>query len=475
MQKCEVARASKWRPLISRPMSQLAERLTAMGRTGNFTPAELKAFSEFIGGTEEKNLFRTGPYRYSELTGTPVGRAVDLFLHATRAGILDFSWGVLCPGCSAFLTTPAALKNLTQEGECRFCEIKFENSVDDNIEVAFTVSPAVRKIRFHDLQSLDFTTDDGAAVLFSTAKEFPPGMWRKIAGMFLAAGWVSPGAAFETELDLKPGVYRMNNPLLHRVTRFEALDGDGPSHLDFTTTPDLLLPAKAQVKAGRVKLRLTNATDNKLLFSVMPQLPGTKMPLKKFLTAKELLAAQAFRDLFRAESLPAGNGLALRSLTLLFTDLKSSTELYERVGDLKAYDLVSRHFTLLRDIVASHRGSVVKTIGDAIMACFTEPGPALEAAKEMVAKVPQIGSEVLLKVGIHSGPCIAVESNERLDYFGQTVNIAARVQALAGSQEIVVTEPIMKSDGADKLMAGAVIEDAALKGVDNKVRVYRLR
>ena len=79
---------------------------------------------------------------------------------------------------------------------------------------------------------------------------------------------------------------------------------------------------------------------------------------------------------------------------------------------------------------------MVKTIGDAVMATFPAPDRALAAALRMREAIGGVGSEtrhedLLLKIGIHEGPCLAVMLNDRLDYFGQTVNIAARVQGLA--------------------------------------------
>src|SRR4029079_19382269 len=88
------------------------------------------------------------------------------------------------------------------------------------------------------------------------------------------------------------------------------------------------------------------------------------------LTAKRLLTNQTFRDLYRTDTLAIDQRLKITSLTFLFTDLKGSTGLYERVGALVAFDLVQAHFRVLHDIVAAESGAVVKTIGDAVMATF---------------------------------------------------------------------------------------------------------
>ena len=127
-------------------------------------------------------------------------------------------------------------------------------------------------------------------------------------------------------------------------------------------------------------------------------------------------------------------GLRLPVSHFLFTDLKGSTELYERVGDLVAYDLVRAHFRVLHEIVAAESGAVVKTIGDAVMATFPTPDRAMAAALKMREALKNLKGDLLLKIGIHEGPCLAVSLNDRQDYFGRTVNIAARVQGLATSR-----------------------------------------
>ena len=104
---------------------------------------------------------------------------------------------------------------------------------------------------------------------------------------------------------------------------------------------------------------------------------------RPFLTAKRLLTNQTFRDIYRTDTLDVDQRLKITSLTFLFTDLQGSTELYERVGDLVAFDLVRAHFSVLNEIVAAEAGAVVKTIGDAVMATFPTPDRAVAAALRM--------------------------------------------------------------------------------------------
>ena len=141
-----------------------------------------------------------------------------------------------------------------------------------------------------------------------------------------------------------------------------------------------------EMRPGPLRLALDNRTDTRVLPSVIiasTTLHDLLHKRRPFLTAKRLLSNQTFRDLYRTDTLDVGQRLKITSLTFLFTDLRGSTELYERVGDLVAFDLVQAHFQVLNEIVASEAGAVVKTIGDAVMATFPTPDRAIAAALRM--------------------------------------------------------------------------------------------
>jgi class 3 adenylate cyclase len=277
-------------------------------------------------------------------------------------------------------------------------------------------------------------------------------------------------------------------PASHSVLHLDAVRG-GPGKIEVDLMDGQAIPARARVAAGPVTLHLRCRMPRGaglLLFpdpapppeERRPGMPAPSHDLRPFLTGKRLLTAQAFRDLFSAQSIPSEGGLELKSLTVLFTDLKSSTEMYERIGDLQAFGLVRRHFSSLREAVAVEGGAVVKTIGDAIMASFPEPRSALRAAAAMDREVAALEGGLALKIGLHAGPCIAVELNDRLDYFGRTVNMAARVQGLAGEREIVCTDAVWEAPGVVEAGREAGLshrrDQAVLKGFRGAIPVVRL-
>lgn len=201
-------------------------------------------------------------------------------------------------------------------------------------------------------------------------------------------------------------------------------------------------------------------------------------------SAHRLLTLQSFRDLFPRETIPPNESLLIRRVTILFTDLVGSTALYVRQGDSRAFTLVHQHFERLFQVVDQHNGAVIKTIGDAIMAAFTVPADALQSAiamhqqlkilNQQLALPPE--NQLILKIGIDVGPCISVTLNERIDYFGTTVNTAARVQATSKGNDIAVTDALLKDETTAAIANGCTWKhtNLMLKGLDGSTTVHYL-
>ncbi len=146
----------------------------------------------------------------------------------------------------------------------------------------------------------------------------------------------------------------------------------------------------------------------------------------------------------------AGDDAAIEHITLVFSDLRGSTTLYNRIGDGPAYHLVREHFAFMASEVREHNGAIIKTIGGAVMAAFGEPGDTVAAMPSIQSHIQafndsQDDEELVIKLGGHAGRTIAVNLNGRLDYFGTTVNLAARLQ--------------QESEGGDTVLSDALAYD----------------
>jgi class 3 adenylate cyclase len=118
------------------------------------------------------------------------------------------------------------------------------------------------------------------------------------------------------------------------------------------------------------------------------------------------------------------------------------------------------------------------------MAVFQTPAEALHAALAMQAGIADLNTRqqlsddeaLILKVGLHSGPCLTVTLNDRPDYFGATVNLAARVQTLSRGNDIVFTDLIRADPLTETLVQGRQLDTmpTTLKGIEGEVCVHRL-
>ena len=436
----------------------------------------------------DRDLCRANALAFAAKHGLDEERAIAAFLHAARLGLFELSWNVLCPGCGGVLDAGATLKTVNRaEYACALCAAGYEATLDQMVEVTFTVSPRVRRIAAHSPDTLP-EAEYYRQIFWSSGVDLPETLSDSLAAFTIDSIELAPGEKGVLSVQLPSDFVILFDPVSHGA-QFIEVKGE-PTRERQTLS---MVFNKLQSSVGTVELRpgplrvsLDNQTDRRVLPGLwiagdhLHDLLGQRRP---FLTAKRLLTNQTFRDIYRTDTLDVDQRLKITSLTFLFTDLKGSTALYERVGDLVAYDLVRQHFRVLHEVVAAEAGAVVKTIGDAVMATFPTPDRALAAALRMREEMARINTErnnedLLLKIGIHEGPCLAVTLNNNQDYFGQTVNMAARVQGLASSRAIIVTKPVVDDPRAAKILESSglhpTMQHAALRGIGAETKVYEI-
>jgi len=351
------------------------------------------------------------------------------------------------------------------------------------------VNPRVRRIAAHDPHSLPFV-EYARQVHWSSGIELPDGdrFERLLESFILESVELPAGERCILSLQLPAEFCIVFEPVTHTAQFIDVKGEPTRDRQELSVVINKLRAPTGSIvmRPGPLRLTLENRTEARALPGVyvagdaMHGLLGNR---KRFLTAKHVLTNQTFREIYRTDALDVDQRLKITSLTFLFTDLKGSTEMYERVGDLIAYDLVKAHFGVLNEIVAAEAGAVVKTIGDAVMATFPTPDRGLNAALRMREAMRELNEkrgheDLTLKIGLHEGPCLAVTLNDRLDYFGQTVNIASRVQGLATTRSIFATKPVVEHAGAARLLAESgvtpIAQQAMLKGIAESFHVYEI-
>lgn len=469
----------------------LDERLGAVEQARSWSPRVLSKLEALLRSEDDTLLWRINPLSFAAERGISEREAVDLFLHAAKAGLLAIQWHLLCPGCGMAVENFDSLRSVHREFFCSLCMQPTTAQLDDFIQISFTVTPRVRTIRYHHPQSLDVVDYVMEYRLSREARwgQAGPAIRELITSSLLASSWLEPGQRRAFSANIVAGIANAAELSAHLACEVKVegapLPEGATQQLLLTVTDDAIRPEPASLRPGALQFEVHNSSARRT--AVVVGNKPTEMlaapedaAFSPFLRGSTLLTNQTFRQLFRGEVIQGAEGIGIRDVTIVFTDLKSSTQLYERIGDLKAFELVRRHFDGVARAIAQNGGALVKTIGDAVMAAFTRASDAIAAALAMQDEIDRFnaengGREIVLKIGMHRGASIAVTLNESLDYFGQTVNIAARVQGLAQADEILMTDDVFGAPGVAPLLAAATTtpEQARLRGIDKEVRVHR--
>ena len=157
----------------------------------------------------------------------------------------------------------------------------------------------------------------------------------------------------------------------------------------------------------------------------------------------------------------------------MFADIAGSTRLYSQLGDDKAELLISTRLDIMCSITANNNGRVIKKIGDEIMCQFPTAEDAALAATEMHVK--KVTSDDLLaplniRVGLHYGNTIAKDN----DIFGDAVNIAARMAAIAKANQSITTEDFVRLLSNDSKSKTRLFDSARVKGIDEEINIYQI-
>lgn len=444
------------------------------------------ALVDTLDGEDEAQLILLNPIAWASARSFEADEAIALFLHATRVGLLQIHWNVRCGGCGELVATPGGLNQLEHDFYCDSCARSRPTTLDESVEVSFTISPALRSIRFHEPESLsladyffDFRFSRNISIRGIDRNLIP-----FLREQEVILTWLEAGAEQRFELDLPEIGWVVGNPRTMIAIEGEATTELRELSLDYGARA--FLP-RTTLAPGPVRLTLRNPTDARVRVFLYFTPIVTFFDYLPHLSGHRLLNDGEFRRCLGTDVVRPGTGIPIKDNTLLFTDLRGSTEMYERIGDSAAFALVSQHFEAMAQTITRCGGVVVKTMGDAIMASFNRPVDAMRAALAILDDhAPKQPDEDRLepKLGVHRGACIVVNQNDMVDYFGQTVNIAARVQGAAGSDELCVTEAVWQEVREDPSLRKALEhadalalepEQVQLKGVREAVTVYRIR
>ncbi len=373
---------------------------------------------------------------------------VGLFLAAQRLGILAMGWELLCPRCRGAKARVEHLHDLPKGAHCSSCNIDYQRDFTRNVELTFHPEPWLRPL------------PEGEFCLL--------GQGSTPHVKFQAE--VAPHSSKNFALALRPGPYRF---------RTVEAGGEADAGVADGMIPEITASGSEITSTGRRQkdeFVVHNNTDRALVFVV-----EDRNWAKDALTGERVIAMPAFRRLCPEQLLRPGDDAEISRIAIVFTDLQGSTKLYDELGDASAYRLVRDHFAFLSERVRSHNGFIVKTVGDAVMAAFHDPADAVRAVLSIEDDVADFNrgrgdAGIVLKLGLHVGPCIAITVGDLLDYFGSAVNTASRLEHQCRGGEAIISQAVLADPEAREVLAGrALTEDSAeLRGLSEPVRFVRV-
>jgi adenylate cyclase len=407
------------------------DQATQRMRQSGVHPALIAKLEQHLRSADDPDVIKMRPFVLADRWGEPRLDVLRMFLYGTRGGLLDLEWDIICPNCRGASARLNRLADVAGEAHCPSCQIRYDVDFEESVELRFSVSPDIRQ------------ADD------STYCVGGPANTRHI----LTQIWVEAKSVREIQLRLGEGAYRLRSKQLGSRALIEVNPAiETRDAMIFLDTHEIVAPGGA-LSPGVATLTFRNLTEQRVLIILEQSAWNLQAASASLVTALD-----EFRQLFSSEVLAPGLGISIRNLTFMFSDLKDSTQIYDMIGDSPAYARVRDHFDIMRNIIATRNGALVKTIGDAVMAVFRSPEDAIEASiliqqEFAVGPIAQVNPTLRVKLGIHRGPCIAVNANELLDYFGSTVNIAARVQSESVGGDIVVTDELLEDPGVQQVVA----------------------
>jgi len=419
----------------------------------------------FVSQAEDEEVIHLRPYALADRWGVPRREVLQLCLAATRRSLLDLHWDVVCPMCRGAGASVQQLNEVHDQAHCPSCRMDFDVNFDHALEVTFRPHAGIRPVAI-----VDYCMGGPQLTPHIVAQQI-----------------IAPGETRTITVALDQGAHRVRtrSNLPHAIT----------GHLDLRVTSD---PAEQPASSIMLHAHAGGWSADRSVITSAPEITiGNETPVvqgvvierlawnDQAVTAAEVSTVQAFRDWFATQALRPDVQLGISNLAILFTDLRGSTQLYRMIGDAPAFERVLEHFDVLRRSVEAHGGALIKTIGDAIMAAFLDPAQGVAAALDILQGMAELNRTrtdypLRLKLGLHAGPAIAVTLNERLDYFGTTVNIASRLEGQAQGDDLIVSTEVMQQPGVQRVLSerAVAVEDftARLKGfTDEEFRLHQIR
>jgi len=378
---------------------------------GLISPEDMNSFMNFLNTASVSDLSRLRPKVISRKISMEMEILLPLMMHLTREGMLVINWEVLCPNCRGVKEHMHHIWDTIGKGECDKCDIDFSKAGYDMLEIAFYINPEIRDIR--------------EAMFCSAEPSKKPSI--------VVQKKVKAGESFTLHLNFDPGRYR-----LIRMDRLESGYLDIEKNLKSGDITWISSEHPMNLAAGPGSfLHIHNDNSDDIYYAIQKNNIDDDV-----LRPADIFNFQEFRDLFPDEHIAEGLSIDVGIQNILFVDVVGSTEIYTSLGNTRAFYAIRDFYKIARGIALKYKGTIVKTIGDAVMMSFRDPLLAMKAGFRFAGEPVHLGEGryMYTRVSLNRGPCLAVNMDTAIDYFGNPVNIAAKLQGFTNEGEISFTD-----------------------------------
>jgi len=394
-------------------------------------------------GGDDLAAARLRPFELADAWDLDRRTVSEVFLLAARLGLLELNWDVLCPLCRQPAQSVPSLLQVHATARCPNCGQEFAVTLNRDVELTFRAAQTIRLLDSRDA----LAAGPASAPHIAAQVRLPPGQRRELTlslepGRYRARAWplARPVEFFvvaaRTAAPAPPA-----DPRYHSV--IDQADADA-AHAGPAVTQAAIEVADGachlsdRALATSAMLTLRNRGRDEALVALERAAPD-----RQSATALEIALLQRFRELYPEQTLSSDQRLAVGPLAVLFTNVVGFDALCRRAGDMQAVDAIAAHADILRNAATAESGCLLKIIGDRAMCVFEHPLQALRAAliaQHALAQRPH--DPIAVRAALHYGPCVAVSLNDRLDFIGAAVNLAAVLVEHSTGSDVVVTQAV---------------------------------
>jgi class 3 adenylate cyclase len=413
--------------LSRRRVQRLEQRLSELARRGGLDLQVVEALGVFLAEASDQDVSRIRPLALAERLGVAPDALVAACFHAVPVGLLTLHWDLLCPLCRVPSAVRDTLRLLREHEHCEACGRDFGLDLGNSVEATFRVHPEIREV------------ETGTFCLGGPAHS------PHVAAQVRVAG----GERLELNLALPDGAYRLRGPQLPYQHDFVVAAGAGATHVDLDLKQGPTPATPHRLRPGGQVFVLSNG----YAVEVVARLERTA-GRGDALTAAKASSLALFRELFPEQVLEPGQLMSVSLMTLLAVDLADAERLYADRGDTGAFACVREYYRLVRQRVERDGGAVVRTVGEEVVAAFSDVAAAVRTALALQAEADrgEATRGLRLRIGVHRGPALTATLNEQLDYFGTTARLTLALPPLAGGGGVVLTEAVTSDPGVAALL-----------------------